>query len=182
MPWIQTYTGKRFILTEPTVEMVDIEDIAHALSSIARFNGHTSEPYSVAQHSVWVSEHVHEEYALEALLHDAAEAYIGDIATPLKRLLAPQIVEIEDRIRRVVCEAFGIRREDGGSEIKYWDLVALVTERRDLLGPSPAPWGESIETKIPVVGTIKPWHPMAAKAVFLRTFRDLVARRNTNQS
>jgi len=80
--WIQTYTGKRFWPLDPRPEDVDILDIAHSLSLLCRFTGHTSSFYSVSQHSILVAQEVPKRLRLWALFHDAAEAYIGDIARP----------------------------------------------------------------------------------------------------
>lgn len=83
--WILTFSGERFYPFSPAPEEVKTKDIAHALANICRFNGHTRGFYSVAAHSVHVSRLVPPEFALEALLHDAAEAYVGDMVRPLKR-------------------------------------------------------------------------------------------------
>ncbi len=85
--YIATYTGKQFYPLDPRPEDVCLEDIAHSLSNLCRFTGHTDTDrfYSVAQHSVICSTIVAPEAALLALLHDAAEAYLGDISRPLKR-------------------------------------------------------------------------------------------------
>src|SRR5690554_7094997 len=85
MTFIQTYTGRRFYPLDPNPADVCIEDIAHALSRITRFNAHiNAEWYSVAEHSVHVSRIVPPEYALAGLLHDASEAYIADVSRPVK--------------------------------------------------------------------------------------------------
>ncbi|MEM4379972.1 MAG: hypothetical protein QXL01_04720, partial [Thermoplasmatales archaeon] len=84
-PWIETYSGKKFDYLAQSE--LDIEDIAHALSNLCRFNGHTRVFYSVAEHSVNVSSMVPPELKIAALLHDAAEAYIGDVPSPLKQLI-----------------------------------------------------------------------------------------------
>ncbi len=84
---VATYSGKLVNVLDPAPEDISIEDIAHSLSQTNRFNGHTSFPYSVAQHSVMVSRVVAKEIprlALLGLLHDAAEAYTGDIISPIK--------------------------------------------------------------------------------------------------
>ena len=91
-PFVHTWTGGLFYLTNPRPEEVFIEDIAHSLSLQCRFNGHIEEHYSVAEHSIMVSNIVEEEtkdaqLALTALLHDSAEAYLGDVVSPLKKLL-----------------------------------------------------------------------------------------------
>ena len=89
--WIQTYTGLKFDLDNPTPEMIRFDDIAHPLSNLARFNGHTKFMYSVAQHSVFVAREIKKmggsvEEQLWGLLHDAAEAYVGDVCSPIKHL------------------------------------------------------------------------------------------------
>lgn len=86
-PHILTYTGLHFPLLKPEYFHFNILDIAHALSQLCRFTGHTSSFYSVAQHSVMVASLVPADQALAALMHDAAEAYLGDVSSPLKALL-----------------------------------------------------------------------------------------------
>jgi 5'-deoxynucleotidase YfbR-like HD superfamily hydrolase len=87
MSFIQTLSGKHFNYLDIQQDAIEIEDIATALSHICRFAGHLPEFYSVGQHSVLSSLLVPQEFALEALLHDAAEAYLQDIPAPLKHLL-----------------------------------------------------------------------------------------------
>src|SRR5438552_3035736 len=87
--WIQTFTGKKFFPLEPNADDICIEDIAHSLSMQCRFNGHSKQFYSVAQHSVLIASWWFGDYpklAKYALLHDASEAYLSDIPRPLKQL------------------------------------------------------------------------------------------------
>lgn len=88
-----------------------IEDIAHALALINRFVGHTREPISVAQHCLWVS-HLCGTHALQGLIHDAPEAYVGDVSKWLKHSdeMTPFRV-IEDRIQRTIYRHFGCADE-----------------------------------------------------------------------
>ena len=106
MGWIQTYTKKKFDLLDPKPEMVCIEDVAHHLSNVCRFSGACSEFYSVAQHSVLVSEVCSPDSAVWGLLHDAGEAYYGDIVTPiwgsLKEIGKEPSIIIDIKIREVV--------------------------------------------------------------------------------
>ena len=106
-------------------------DIAHALSNLCRFTGHTSRFYSVAEHSVFVSRIVPPEDALAGLLHDAAEAFIGDVSSPLKALL-PEYRVIEKRIEAAVLGHFGIRWIP--ETVKIADRQMLRKEQREAMG------------------------------------------------
>jgi len=105
--WIQTISGKKFPLEEPDPSRIDIEDIAHALSLLCRFNGHCTKFHSVAEHSVHVSHEIAQDLALVGLLHDAAEAYLGDMPSPLKKKLS-QFSEFEHKMEVAIAERFGI--------------------------------------------------------------------------
>lgn len=168
MTFIVTYTGRQFELLAPSAENVEIQDIAHALSRVCRFNGHTRTHYSVAQHSVLVSRNVPSHLRLNALLHDAAEAYIGDVTSPLKRALGDTYKVIEKRVERAVADRFGVDWEMA-PEVKLADLRALATERRDLLTYHPCEWPmlEGIE---PFPETIEPVSCDRAEYEFLREF------------
>ena len=91
--YLRTFTGKRFHMLGDDPDEIDIMDIAHALSHVNRFTGHTTHPYSVAAHSIFVADIVDHLYGfnpermLAALMHDASEAYLADIASPIKHLL-----------------------------------------------------------------------------------------------
>lgn len=147
--WMQTYTGRRFWPFDPRPEDVDLEDIARALSCIARFGGHARAFYSVACHSLFVASLVDEPLRAHALLHDAHEAYLGDVIAPMKRhvhTLARRNGEhwsaAEDRVQRAIEDRLGLRplSQDEREAIRYADLVALATERRDLLHVTPDRW------------------------------------------
>ncbi len=107
MSYIATSTEKHIDFVNITPDQICIEDIARGLSNECRFAGQLESFYSMAQHSVYVSQIVPPEYALEALLHDAAEAYIKDIPSPLKAIL-PDYKVVEKRIEAVICEKFGL--------------------------------------------------------------------------
>lgn len=128
---MQTHTGKVVDLSRFAEEDICIEDIAHALSQIIRFTGHAKAPYSVAQHSLLVAEIAPPEHRLWALLHDASEAYLGDVASPLKTLL-PQYRELEDQFQKVIAGRFGLPYPIPAA-VKHADRVALMVEKRDLL-------------------------------------------------
>lgn len=108
--WILTNKKKQFDLLNPTEDMIDIEEIALALSQCCRYTGHPEPFYSVGLHSLILSDIVPAEFALEGLLHDAAEAYLGDVSKPLKRLL-PDYRKIEARVNIPIAKKFKLKPE-----------------------------------------------------------------------
>lgn len=104
---IRTYTGKLIDVSNPNPDDIVIADIAHALSLNNRWGGHTKYPYSVAYHSLWCAACVEPEYKLEALLHDATEAYIRDMPTPIKKLL-PDYMALEEKLDTAIRAKFGL--------------------------------------------------------------------------
>lgn len=172
--WIRTASGKVFDLVDPTPEMFDIEDIAHALSHICRFTGHTRHFYSVAQHSVAVSMLTD---SLEGLLHDATEAYIGDVSRPLKRL--PDMwgyKAVETRLYGALARWAGIP-EDQSPGVKVADNTLLATEMRDLMVGSN--W---LHLPEPLKPHIRPWPSVEAYSRFLQRYNTLLKRRESEGS
>jgi uncharacterized protein len=164
--WIQTASGGSFNAFDIRDDDIDIEDIAHATSMICRFNGHTSHFYSVAEHCVMASLLVPEELALTALLHDAGEAYLTDVPSPIKRHL-PEVREIEDSIMERVVRKFG-GIFPFPDKVKEADVLMLGAEARQLMG------GPEWSRAIPVVDVrIRGWSPPSAKYFFLERFREL---------
>ena len=134
MSYIINSQGKAFNYLDPAQSFaaIVIEDIAESLAKEARFAGKTpGEFYSVAQHSVYVSACVPRAFAMEGLLHDAAEAYCKDLPKPLKALL-PDYQVVEKRVDLVIRQRFGLPVQLS-AEVKEVDSRLLVTERRDLL-------------------------------------------------
>jgi uncharacterized protein len=167
--WIQTYTGVQFWPLDPRPEEVKIEDIAHSLALLCRFNGHCNRFYSVAEHSVHASRLLPPEYRLWGLLHDASEAYIADIPMPVKRNL-PEYKEIESNLMQVITIHFGLPWPMP-SEVKHVDSMMLATEKVALMGKDPAPWHQMPEPTDPQL--IKGWMPDEAKKIFLEEFATL---------
>lgn len=161
------YSGQIFFPLDPKPEDMNLLDIAHALSNMCRFNGHTIRFYSVAQHSVIVSQNVERKYALQALMHDAAEAYCGDIISPLKVELSEYRIILK-RIEKVVGERFGFDHMLHQS-VKEADCRAALTEKRDLLMPSVADWSGFGDLK-PFDEKIEPLLPKEAEQLFLDRF------------
>lgn len=132
--WMETFTGNKFWPLDPRQEEVFIEDIAHALSMICRFGGHCIKFYSVAQHSCLVAELVETiepKLAFAALLHDAAEAYSGDVIRPIKRS-NPEIGKAELAIETVIAAKYGLA-VPMPALIKWADNVLLHNEHLQLM-------------------------------------------------
>jgi uncharacterized protein len=130
--WFQSYTGRKLWVNDPRPEDICIDDVAGALSHICRFGGHVVPHYSVAQHCVLVSRLVPPELALAGLLHDASEAYLGDVIRPLKRFVSGY-AEIEEKWERAIGERFGVTLTPMDPIVKCADHTALSTEVRDLM-------------------------------------------------
>lgn len=174
--WFCSSSGRRLFVSNPDPDAICIEDIAHALSHTCRFGGHVHTFYSVAQHSVLVSQNVSPDaIAREALLHDAAEAYIGDVIHPLKQCL-PDYKRIERLWELAVVERFGLLDSAAiATRIKLADLEALVTERRDVCSPawSTHPWVADEAGIKPWTARIDPLGPEAARALFMRRWEEV---------
>jgi hypothetical protein len=169
--WLQTYTGRAFPILTPTVEDVDPRDIAHALSMICRYGGHASRFYSVAEHCLLISEAVSPENAAWGLLHDAGEAYLGDVITPLKRLL-PDYKVIEHRLQDVICDRFKLNRECP-AEVHEADRRILHDERPMLLSRSLHPWVGDGNGALPLGVDIVGWRPMMVESLYRRRLTEL---------
>lgn len=171
--WIQTFTGRQVWPLDPRPEDFVIKDIAHALSQICRYTGHCRKFYSVGQHSIHVMELVlihGKKMALTALLHDASEAYITDMARPVKHNF-PEYLAVEHRLEVEIAKAFDIYYPFP-PEIKEADNVMLNTERRDLMCNPPRAW------KTYGVGyrqdKVEPWTPEISEARFLEAYKILL--------
>jgi hypothetical protein len=171
MPAVSTRSGRRVALLNPSPSQIAIGDIAHGLAHQCRFNGQTNKFYSVAQHSVLVASILPRELRLAGLLHDASEAYLGDIVQPLKELL-PDYQAIEAKFCEVLGTRFNVDLQPNDA-IKHADLVVLATERRDLMPMDTADWS-SIAGITPLSRTIKPLAPETAAAQFMDLFFKLI--------
>lgn len=165
-PWIETHSGRKFEFLSPTPDMVDIDDIAHSLSRQCRFSGHTSKFYSVAEHSINVS--LLSTNKLEGLLHDASEAYLLDIPSPIKQYLT-NYKEIEHKVMCAIADKFGFWYPLP-PDIKDADHAQLKTEAKHLLPSQGKDWADQYQTKIQVGITPKCLVPDLAKEMFLGMF------------
>lgn len=138
MTTIYTRHGESVDLVTPDPTSINPADIAAALAAICRFSGHTRVFYSVAEHSLMVSRMVPRQWRLRALLHDATEAYLQDVPTPLKEML-PEYRVIEDRLWEAIAQRFGLPAHDPEADaaIKLADKMALHVEMRDLFREHP---------------------------------------------
>lgn len=167
---IGTYSGRLVTPLDMQPEMVCIEDIAHALSMKCRFTGHCNKFYSVAQHSVLVARHCLHPHKYAGLMHDSTEAYLPDVASPVKRALNG-FTEIEDRLAYVIASVMGIQFPFH-ENIHFVDKVLLRSEYRDLMN---LPLGyDDYWKQFPFIGyKITSWHPQMAKEMFLAAYEGL---------
>jgi hypothetical protein len=171
--WFPTYSGVKFYVENPKIENIRIIDIAHSLSMQTRFAGHLRGFYSVAQHSVLVSQNVPKELALCGLLHDAAEAYCQDMLRPIKYLPGMEAYRaVEANLERLIAQKYGLPFP-WPPEIKIADNRCLMTERRDLykrgVGEKFA-WEIDVE---PFPDKIEPLLPSYAQDLFSVRFYQL---------
>lgn len=189
--WIPTYTCEQLFPLAPDPIRIHIEDIAHGLAGRFRFNGHSREWYTVAQHSVEVSRRVPAEDALWGLLHDAAEAYLPDVPRPIKNKfyvsvddewdvnrIEGRIYEIliefdgaEERVLEAVARRFGLRLPLPAS-VHEADDRELARERRDLFDCRGPVW---VGLKEPYPEPLVAVGPCEAEALFLGRFKELRA-------
>ena len=172
--YFRTFTGREIDPLDPKPDKISIFDVAHALSQICRFVGHTTAFYSVAQHSVHVSKHVPQEDALWGLLHDASEAYLCDLPAPIKRDPEMSIYRIaEDRLMLAVCERYSLPPEMPHS-VKIADKVLLATEFRDVTTMDDLAWIRNECGVEPVANyCIVAWPPIVAEKRFMDRFEEL---------
>jgi len=172
--YFRTYTGREVHPLDPKPQEITIFDVARSLSQMCRFLGHTRAFYSVAQHSVLVSKLVPRGDALWGLLHDASEAYLCDLPSPIKRDTEMSIYRIaEDRLMLAVCERYGLPPEMPRS-VAVADKVALATEFRDVTTVDDLKWIVAECGCHPLDGhTIAPWPSTVAEQAFLDRFEEL---------
>jgi len=190
--WMQTFTGREFRPFDPRPEDVCIEDIAHSLALQNRFAGHTSEPYSVAEHCVRASRLPASRFFMdtsldwsdwsiaavvrgEILMHDASEAYVVDLPQPLKRHLAfAPYHRVEVGVMRTIAQALSFGQiviSFQNDLVKRADAIMLATEFRDLMRqPPPRDW---LLIEQPDEERIVPWSWQRAEQEFLARYKEL---------
>ncbi len=170
-PSILLQSGNYYHFLDPDKNSFNLEDIAQSLSNTCRFGGHCHPYYSVAQHSILVSQIVPEEFAMAGLMHDAAEAFVGDIPSPFKTLIKSVYGPLEDAAHAAVADRFGLSLTLPLC-VKEADLRLLVTEKRDLMPQTDVDW-PMIHGYEPMDDVIIPMSASYAKAEFLLRFSQI---------
>jgi hypothetical protein len=148
MTFLVLSTGAELDLRTPRLEHITAEDMAHSLAQATRFAGRCIRPYSVAEHSLLVAEIAERMFGADvharflAVMHDAHEAYCTDMPSPCKSELGPLWARWEANWQLTVHTRFALLsvHAEHHAMIKQADLIALATEKRDLLPSSPTPW------------------------------------------
>lgn len=162
--WMQTWTGRRFYPLDPRPEDMDPRDIAHALSLLCRYGGHVDRFYSVAEHCILMSRAVSPKNALDALLHDATEAYVVDVPRPLKNAISAYR-KIEAGVWVAIVERFHISPVLP-AEVDEADNRILLTERDALMRNATPPWYQDGHFE-PLPVRIEGWLPHEAEERYL---------------
>lgn len=178
---IETYTGIMFDMLDPKPRMIDIRDIAHAGSLLCRWTGHTKYHYSIAQHELLGSYIVPEEFALEFLMHDAAESYVNDMSRPLKHMTdcGKHYRPVEDRIQSLIRTKYGLPKVQS-PVIHEIDNAMLLAEKQQIMGN--AIWSKKLTDDCLVSGAaakvkIVRTPPEDVEFNFLKRFKELTKRR-----
>ena len=167
-PTILLRSGTYFDFENPKGSAITIHDIANALSHICRFTGHCHTFYSVAEHSVHCSNLVPEKDAYAALMHDAAEAVMGDVSRPLKSLL-PDYKRIEKRVEEAILAKFGLPAQLPAS-VKEADMKMLRIEQRECMLNHDDWFGTS---PIVMASIVQFLPPVEAYAAFIKRFHQV---------
>lgn len=170
-PTILLRSGNYFDLQDPSASRFEVTDIAHALSNICRFTGHTKQFYSVAEHSVLCSYLVPHEDRMVALMHDAAEAFIGDVSSPLKKLL-PDYKAIERRVEEHVFSTLGLPYPFPPS-VKKADRIMLRLEQSQLMRNEDRWEGTEDGEGLPDGQYLRCRTPAVAMSAFMARFYEL---------
>lgn len=174
--WIQLNSGRKYYPLDPRPEDFLISDIAHSLASLCRWNGHVDKHYSVAEHCLIMSAKVPQHLALTALMHDASEAYLGDVTRPLKAILGGAYKTIEARTQAVIAEKYGFHAKLP-REIEDLDLRITVDERQMLFIHNDESHDWMIEGDRGLGIDFECLPREQAKDCFLMRFRELTANR-----
>lgn len=169
-PWVNTYSGKKFDFLNTDPDSIDIYDIAWALSRQVRWLGHTDRPYTIAEHCCHVHDLFDEDcYRVQGLMHDASEAYMGDIPLPLKQLL-PNYKRIEKEVMLAIANKFEFSYPLDETVVEY-DTRMLINESEDIISLKAEPFtlvGERLNGV-----NIQCWTPTRGYSEFIQRAKDL---------
>lgn len=171
---INTRSGGYIDLLNPDPKDINLTDIAVGLANTCRFGGQMDQHYSVAQHSIYVAQKSPFRFKLRALMHDAAEAYLGDIQRPIKRLLSGYH-DLEVRFEAAINKKFRLKplNEEDAALLKEIDTEMCATERQ-LLNNDPADIWIGLGRTLPDKGFHIPvWEPKYAYQRFIEAFENL---------
>ena len=177
--FIGTYTGKKFFLLKPRLKDIDIRDIAHGLALQCRWTGQCRYHYSIAQHSYYCSFLGPDNEALDRLMHDASESYMGDMNRPLKHFTDAGVAyrRQEAVLQHMICRKFGLSLMEPPS-VKIADNRMLFAEKNQIMDLRFASAGEDRWAIAPASVKIKKWHPEKAEKMFLKRFKQLYKGRS----
>lgn len=186
MTWMQTRSGRKFDLENIEDNMIDASDIAWSLAHICRFNGHCRRFYSVAEHTILMMRmpqllgrvfDPRTQYVLtgQILVHDAHEAFVGDMPRPMKKLLGSAWSDVEDRIATHVRKSLGVHGPefDDWGNVKFFDSCMLAAEARELMSWPPFDWElppEAAESRLVISSPVG--GPEALAQTWLSTYRE----------
>lgn len=171
-PYTETYSGNQLYFLNPTVDMVELDDISNGLSKICRYSGGITEFYSVAEHSVLLARKVWEltediEQTMTALYHDAAESFAMDLPRPIKKC-CPDYMEIEDKLTKVIFSKFNIQPM---TELVHYLDTHIVRDEAMVLFNKPPKWVEEFDS----LGIkVECWDHKTAKQKWLDTYNWLL--------
>lgn len=160
--WVTTYSGSRVFPGNPDLDSIKIEDIAHSLSLLCRYNGHVQRFYSVAEHCVLLHDIAPPEMQGWALMHDASEAYLSDIPAPLKGMIRGYRA-LEETMMTAICSRFGLAQEMP-PWVSVYDKRMVLDEVEQATTSRASMWTDQ---KIPAGVTLEFWEPERAKREFL---------------
>ena len=174
--FIETFTGKRFDFLCPTADMIDIVDIAHSLSMQCRYTGHCRHFYSIAEHCIHVAEQCSDSNKLWALLHDSSEAYLTDVASPVKPFLQNYKM-MEKKIMNEICNMYKLPLSMP-KEVHNADMELLRSEASMMIPSRGKDWKINQSYTTPILDIEFQYYPPdIAKEKFLNMFYHLYDER-----
>lgn len=182
-PSISTFTGREFFPLDPRAEDVDPVDVAHALALKCRYTGHCMIFYSVAEHCVLMSDYLLSQglgprAALYGLVHDAGEAYLPDVASPIKALI-PGFKDSETRVLMAICERFALEfpfPDEVEALVKALDVEMYLLERETIMRRSHWWSGRGPNRGVAEAVRVEGWSPERAELEWMRRFVTLTGQ------